>query len=364
MKIKVIPEIQLQLNKLIELLLLYAITGQWSQIEKFSTSIVAKNALKNTSDSRVECGDYILSISIAHEKIDNALPTLNSFCCGKISLEDFSAIETNTTYNIGSVTKFVIVNLLCKMLGSNMLSLNDNISRYINIPIPNLESITVKHLVSHTSGLVDNINLYMAGHPITNILSQNNSIMPDEKFIYSNCNYVILCKVIESVSKSSINSLLEKYITTPLGLKNTFFYDSLTPQNRCAIGYQYFENLKKYVPASNFYIWGASNIRSTPQDLTVIAKNFFTNPEYMNVEYRNLVINSIRQVNFEYFDNNTIQQEKIYMGYGLERKVFDLNGRTVDVLCISGYQSSNQSFVAYVPCNGTVFAFTCTQVKG
>lgn len=327
--------------------------------EQLESYIARKWLTSLTKNDLVPIDDW-LSVSVASNQ-----SSTYTFATGVLSLVDQKPVECDTLYNIASVTKFVMVNLLCRLIDQQILSIHDTIADHLDIDIPNAEQITIETLVTHTSGLIDNISYYCRSQPIDNILSWNNCIAPNIKFIYANVNFVILALIFESVTKDTLYTALDKQIFTPLQLKNTTSIKQQNP-NRChSIGYKYVEQLNKLIPASDFHIWGASHIRSTPSDLVTMMHHFFSDETYISKASRLRVLDSIKPINFQYFDEHgMLKSQPVHMGYALEQQTVTSSNHTHQIFCASGWQDSNLCFVGFEPATHKTFAITCTQTQG
>jgi CubicO group peptidase (beta-lactamase class C family) len=123
--------------------------------------------------------------------------------------------------------------LILKLVEENKLKLHDPINTYLpEWKIPNGDSITLHHLLTHSSGLGD----YMAAPEHEKLLGGQSSIddlmkiivaqplsfrKPGSKFRYSNSGFVVMGKIIEKIEGQSYFTVLSKRILKPAGMKNT-----------------------------------------------------------------------------------------------------------------------------------------------
>ena len=98
---------------------------------------------------------------------------------------------------------------------------------------PGGESITIKQLLTHTSGIVNYEELGIDKPDLTNhdvyeslVKHKTLQFQPGEKYQYSNSGYVLLAMIIESVSKMSFADFMKKYVFEPLKMTNTFICKS------------------------------------------------------------------------------------------------------------------------------------------
>jgi CubicO group peptidase (beta-lactamase class C family) len=157
-----------------------------------------------------------------------------------------------TIQPIGSVSKTFIGLALMKAIESGLFTLETNINdllpfKVINPHFPN-ESIKIKHLVTHTAGLLDDetgyMNSYVLGNRPTVALkyflkdyydvagknySPNNfaKTAPGKEYSYSNIAASLTAYIIEVVTKMPFDQYTTRTIFTPLQMnKSSWFYDS------------------------------------------------------------------------------------------------------------------------------------------
>ena len=127
---------------------------------------------------------------------------------------EYNIPNTNTTlFNIGSISKQFTAMGIVLLEQQNKLSIDDDIRKHIP-ELPDFsETITVRHLLHHTSGLRDLHGLlglagWRSGDLETNddvyriIKNQKElNFKPGEEFLYSNTGYILLAKIIENISQ-------------------------------------------------------------------------------------------------------------------------------------------------------------------
>jgi CubicO group peptidase (beta-lactamase class C family) len=211
------------------------------------------------------------------------------------------ANEPETIYNIASITKTFTAGLILKLQESGKVSVDDYLSKYYP-GFPNGNIITIRHLLTHSSGIPDYVqdkgfNNTDQGKQVTleNMISwfrdKPLNFEPGTKFMYSNSGYIMLGFVIEKITGVTYSQALTKYIFRPLGMKHT----SYGPPNdtaKLAKGYgMYFKNFQRLVPAvhpSISYATGA--IYSNTGDLykwsEALQKGNFLNKQSLSASYK------------------------------------------------------------------------------
>lgn len=208
-------------------------------------------------------------------------------------LANFETKEPNTTstmFNLGSVSKQFTAAAVLLLAKEKKLSIKDDIRKYIPEFPDYGDTITIENLIHHTSGIrsCDVLSL-LAGTLFSKekhlddydlILRQsalNNK--PGDEYIYSNSGYVLLVKVIEKTSGIKFSRFVEEKILRPVGMSQTFIYDS--PERitkNCAAGHQWGGSAKfrrsDFLSTSNV---GISNIYTGLEDLLQWDNNFYMN---------------------------------------------------------------------------------------
>ncbi len=193
--------------------------------------------------------------------------------------EQGSPATTATIYQVGSVTKQFTAAIILKLAEQKKLTLNDKLSKYFPA-YPQGDSITIFHLLTHTSGIFNYTNdpefmATKAVQPITEqqmlerFIHKEPDFSPGAKWSYSNSGYYLLGRIIQQVTRQPYEKIVRQYIFTPLGMnKSGFNFTGLADTNR-AIGY-YSISPKNSLPAGivdSTVSYSAGAIYSTTTDL-------------------------------------------------------------------------------------------------
>jgi CubicO group peptidase (beta-lactamase class C family) len=144
---------------------------------------------------------------------------------GLANLEHQVAARPETIYQSGSVGKQFTATLVMMLVEEGKLGLDDKINKFFT-PAPDIwKEITVRHLLTHTSGisnkLYNQINMrtdYTEDELIQKISAIPLDFQPGEKWNYSNPAYVTLGILIHKVSGKFYGDLLQERIFKPLGM--------------------------------------------------------------------------------------------------------------------------------------------------
>lgn len=146
---------------------------------------------------------------------------------GIANLEHGVPVTPQTVFQSGSMGKQFTAMAVMMLAEEGKLSLEDPITKHLSVPSKRWSRITVRHLLTHTSGLGDypeDFSLqddYTETEMLKMITAQPLGFAPGEKWNYSNLGYVTLGILIHRVSGAFYGELLQKRIFGPLGMKNT-----------------------------------------------------------------------------------------------------------------------------------------------
>ncbi len=146
-----------------------------------------------------------------------------------------------TRFRIASLTKQFTAMAILILESQGKLSVNDLICKYIDSCPSTWRAITIEQLLTHTSGMPDfpDFPTIMAtpSTPKQTIAHFKNlplDFQPGKEWSYSDTGYILLGAIIEKVSGQSYEAFLQKYIFTPLNLKDTGYDHN---SNTLAVGY-------------------------------------------------------------------------------------------------------------------------------
>jgi CubicO group peptidase (beta-lactamase class C family) len=179
--------------------------------------------------NKLQCGSYLLARDgriFAHR----AMGKLNH----REGSPDLLPDSIRKTY---SVTKFFTAVAVMQLIEEGRLYLDQSVSTVLKpFDTPLHRTITVFHLLTHTSGVYPDPGCMMEPYPtawfgglkgyddwVTNALSGPLSFKPGEQYAYSSCGYAILGEIIAKVSGIPYEQYILERIALPLGMTRTFF---------------------------------------------------------------------------------------------------------------------------------------------
>jgi len=197
---------------------------------------------KNTSDAFIEA---------TKEKINEAF--VGNFAMvlienGKVSKDFFYSIgqpvNKNTVFPVASISKWITSFGILKLVEQGKLDLDEPVDNYLtrwNLPESEFDNkkVTVRKLLSHSSGLVDELG-YDGFTPNETVQTIEQSLTkasdteysdgvakvgyePGSKYMYSGAGYTILQLLIEEISNQSFQEYMTQEVFIPLKMKNSTF---------------------------------------------------------------------------------------------------------------------------------------------
>jgi CubicO group peptidase (beta-lactamase class C family) len=164
---------------------------------------------------------------------------------GLANVELNVAATPDTVYQSGSVGKQFTATLVMMLVEEGKISLDAPIGRYIPDAPDSWRGITVRQLLTHTSGisnkLYDQIDLhqdYTEDQLVKKIAALPLDFEPGEKWNYSNPGYVTLGVLIHKVTGRFYGDLLAEKIFTPLGMKTARIINEADIIRNRAAGYR------------------------------------------------------------------------------------------------------------------------------
>jgi CubicO group peptidase (beta-lactamase class C family) len=153
-----------------------------------------------------------------------------------------------TRFRLGSITKQFTATAILQLAEQGKLSVDDPISKYYPAAPAAWAPITLKHLLTHTSGIPSYTAIPGFFAQLARLDKTPDEIIaltrdkpldfpPGSKYAYDNTGYVLLGYVVEKVSGQPYAAYLQDHIFTPLGMKDTGYDVSDTILPRRASGY-------------------------------------------------------------------------------------------------------------------------------
>ena len=194
---------------------------------------------------------------------------------GLADLERNVPITPDTLFDAASIRKQFVAAAILLLVEEKRLSLTDDVRKYIP-ELPDYgHTITLDHLLTHTSGIRDWVPLRNWANgdfdAWTAILRQRRlHFVPGEEWGYSNSGYVLLPEIVKRTSGMPFSEFARKRLFEPLGMKATIYVDDLRQviKNR-ALAYEPEGDRWRLDMLIDSERGGAGALFSTPSDLVL-----------------------------------------------------------------------------------------------
>ena len=180
---------------------------------------------------------------------------------------------------VASVTKTFVAVVALQLVQEGWLNLEQTVDHWLPGLIANGDQISVRQLLSHTSGLPD----YLSDRLVTQARREPTRIWTPQELVaiamrqpprfapgapsrwaYANTNYLILGLIIERVTGNSLDRELQQRIIEPLGLRDTALAPPSAEPGELAHGYV---GTTDYTALNMSVVWAAGALVSTVEDL-------------------------------------------------------------------------------------------------
>jgi D-alanyl-D-alanine carboxypeptidase len=157
---------------------------------------------------------------------------------GRADLRSGRPMRPGLTYRAGSVTKPLVATVVLQLVAEGRLSLSDTVERWLPGILPYGDQVTIRHLLSHTSGVPDYVveplvqlytspqGRFRAWRPrelVALVADQPPLFPPGTAWSYSNTGYVLAGLIVQVATGNRLGKELDRRILRRLGLRDTFF---------------------------------------------------------------------------------------------------------------------------------------------
>ncbi len=208
---------------------------------------------------------------------------------GMASLRFGLPLTSSTVFRCGSQSKQFTSFSILLLEAEGKLSLEDDIRMYLP-EIPDFgRTITIEHLIYHTSGLQDYHQLmkYAGWYQYEDVVTKEQALdllsrqtalnfEPGEQFVYCNSGYMLLAEIVARISGMPFSEFTRQRIFDPLGMSNSCFVENHQQVvNHLADAYiQTSEGDFIHTPI-NFACVGDGGLHSTVADMAKWDQNFY-----------------------------------------------------------------------------------------
>jgi len=222
---------------------------------------------------------------------------------GYADMEFRVPVSIHTKFEIASLTKPFTALLVLRLVQDGRIQLDDRLTKYLpEIIRPDAQTITIHHMLSHTSGIQDYIGISpeFAAWTDKKVLEElaNTPIqfLPGTQFQYSSSTYILLRIIIERVTRKSYEENLKLYVLDPAEMTETgvAHNQQVIPEN--AFGYiTTSSGYKHSYPILNSELFlGAASLYTTANDLLKWDQALY-NGKLLDDKYQQLMYTTVKK---------------------------------------------------------------------
>lgn len=195
------------------------------------------------------------------------------------------ALDADTTFYTASVSKSFTAMAVAQLIVAGKISRHDDVRRWIPELRVTQTPITVDHLLHHTSGLRDFLELLaLAGVEDFDQLDQATALRiiadqqggnfePGARYSYSNTGYFLLAQIVERASGQAFADYQKRHILEPLGMTRSYFRGGAPPEG-LKVAHGYAPQGKGFALDDHYPgVSGSGGLMSTPADLLKYAND-------------------------------------------------------------------------------------------
>jgi CubicO group peptidase (beta-lactamase class C family) len=208
-------------------------------------------------------------------------------------MENPIPMQEDTIFDLASISKIFTSTAVMILFEKGLFQLDDPVAKYIPEFAQNgKENVTIRQLLTHTSGFTAWIPLYTQGNSredrLQLVFKQGLSHAPGTTYEYSDLNMITIGALVERLSGVREDVFVKEHITDPIGMKDTMYNPPASLKNRiAATEYQTTPNrglVWGVVHDENAWsldgVAGHAGVFSTAEDLAKLAHIFLNDGKY------------------------------------------------------------------------------------
>jgi D-alanyl-D-alanine carboxypeptidase len=284
-------------------------------------------------------------------------------------------------FNIDSIAKMMTATIVMKLVEARELGVDDRISQYLPGSLMDGlhvykgrsygEEITVRHLLTHTSGIADDwahpefLNLITADtqrrwtpEETVEFVKKNCQprFLPGAGFQYSDPGYNLLGLIIEKLMRRALHEVYRDLLLDPLGMNHTYrpsHEDARPSLPGRGPSHRYLDDYEcTLLPAVMTADWAGGGLISTTKDLNRFLRAFVQNDIFEDPTTRDKMFEWVRSGPFHNY------------GFGISRILFDESDdpKYAGLSEVWGRAGSSDNFMYYWPEQDTTLIGTLNQL--
>jgi CubicO group peptidase (beta-lactamase class C family) len=309
-------------------------------------------SLKENITNRISNGPLV-GVAVAYINPDGET---SYFTAGTRSVDDSAEVTNNSIFQIASVTKVFTALALSKLLEERSIGLeqtaNSLLGNDFSLPTYKGKEITLKHLITHTSGLPrlpNNLKMSDPQNPYKNYSKKelkeflrNHELQraPGSSYQYSNLGIAIVGHILVEQLGMDYDNIIKNHIAEPLGLSRTGMQLGDVDNSTVASGHYQGATVPKW----DFSIFEAmGGLQSSITDLGRFVK--------AHIRHESSIVDALSMVQKPLFDVEQSSKliDKIGMGWMLSTQQDSIwwhNGRTSGFSSFVGFNTETSAGVA------------------
>lgn len=279
---------------------------------------------------------------------------------GLANMEYDIPITASSVFRIGSTSKQFTAACIILLAQQGQLNLDDTLKSFFPDFPEYAEKITIRHLLNHTSGIRDYLQLsYLKGFEDDDyydddtimawLINQNElNFAPSDEYLYSNSGYWLLGQIVNKVAGMNMAEFAKKEIFEPLGMNNTHFHNDHTQivKNR-ASGYVPNGEDSYQISMTTLDMIGDGGIFTTINDIKKWDDSYYSskvlNKEFWNMMTQQGVLNNGEVIDYAsglmigtYKGLKTIRHGGAFVGFRAELLRFPDQRLTIAIFANRG----------------------------
>jgi CubicO group peptidase (beta-lactamase class C family) len=187
-------------------------------------------------------------------------------------------IDGETVFHLASVTKPFVATAVMQLVADGKMCLDCPLQRYVpyfSMQGPGAGRITIRHLLTHTGGIGDTSDFgwttpeYDDGaveRYVRSLAAERLDFVPGSEWRYSNRGFDVLADAIAKADGQPFETVVQRRILTPLGMRRSTVLMSDVDSSRLAVGHRRDGSLVGYYPYNRRHA-GSSTLHSTLDDM-------------------------------------------------------------------------------------------------
>jgi CubicO group peptidase (beta-lactamase class C family) len=209
-------------------------------VETARTGASTRDALRDTLRAILTRGVADSAFPGAIAVVGTHAGPLVTVTAGRLDWAPSPAPTTETLWDLASLTKVVgMTSAMMQLVESGKVQLDAPVQRYLpEWKVPHAELVTVRHLLTHQSGLPAFKKYYeLNASPDSTLklfLTTPLDTLPGVRMVYSDIGAILLGKIVERVSGERLDAYLVRHVFEPLGMHDTRYRPAASELARIA----------------------------------------------------------------------------------------------------------------------------------